>query len=132
MSRIRVFLGCSSVYKIMSLKTVFRQEPDIEIVGEAIDTVDILLEVGNSHAEVVAIDVPLSGNDSGLCSHLLAEYPEVKVFAVSEEGDRILMYETAVLRREISNTSLGNLPDLIRRSMRSMYNGWDAMRPLPS
>jgi len=132
MSRIRVFLGCSSVYKIMSLKTIFMQEPDIEIVGEAIDTVDILLEVGNSHAEVVAIDVPLSGKDSGLCSHLLAEYPEVKVFAVSEEGDRILMYETAVLRREISNTSLGNLPDLIRRSMRSLYNGWDAMRPLPS
>jgi DNA-binding NarL/FixJ family response regulator len=132
MSRIRVFIGFSSVNKIMSLKTVFMQEPDIEIVGEASDTIDILLEVGNSHAEVVAIDVPLSGKDSGLCSHLLAEYPAVKVFAVSEEGDRILMYETAVLRREIANTSLGNLPDLIRRSMRSLYNGRDAMRPLPS
>ena len=127
-----MFLGCSSVNKIMSLKTVFMQEPDIEIVGEASDTIDILLEVGNSHAEVVAIDVPLSGKDSGLCSHLLAEYPAVKVFAVSEEGDKILMYETAVLRREVSNTSLENLPDLIRRSMRSLYNGWDAMRPLPS
>ena len=131
MSRIRVFLGFSSVNKIMSLKTVFMQEPDIEIVGEATDSVDILLEVGNSHAEVVAIDVPLSGKDSGLCSHLLAEYPEVKVFAVSKGGDRILMYETAMLRSEISNTSLGNLPDLIRRSMRSINNGWDATRPLP-
>lgn len=132
MSRIRVFLGSSSVNKIIFLKTVLMQEPDIEIVGEATDTMDILLEVGNSRAEVVTINVPLSGKDSGLCSHLLAEYPELKVFAVSEEGDRILMYEAAVLRREISNTSMGNLPDLIRRSMKNLYNGWDAMRPIPS
>jgi DNA-binding NarL/FixJ family response regulator len=108
----------------MSLKTVFMQEPDIEIVGEASNIIDILLEVGNSHAEVVAIDVPLSGKDSGLCSHLLAEYPEVKVFALSEEGNRIVMYETAMVRKQASETSVEKLVDLIRHSVRGEDNGW--------
>jgi DNA-binding NarL/FixJ family response regulator len=131
MSKIKVFLGFSSVNKIMSLKTVFMQDSDIEIVGEANDAVDVLLNVSSTRAEVVVIDLPSSGKDSGLSSHLLAEYPELKVLAISEGGDKIVMYETAMLRREISNTSLGNLADLIRRSLRSLYNGQDAMRPLP-
>jgi len=116
MGKIRVLLGLSNMDRLLSLKEILIQEPDVEIVGEAIDPLDILLKVASTYAEVVVIDFPTSGKDSGLCSHILAEYPEVKVFAVSEEGDRIVNYETVILRREASNTSLENLVDLIRLS----------------
>jgi DNA-binding NarL/FixJ family response regulator len=109
-------LGLSSMDRLFPLKAMLIREPDIEIVGVAIDALDILLKVASTHAEVVVIDLPASGKDSGLCSHILAEYPEVKIFAVSEEGDRIVNYETAMLRREASDTSLENLVDLIRMS----------------
>jgi DNA-binding NarL/FixJ family response regulator len=115
----------------MSLKARLMQDPHIEIVGEATNNVEILLNVGCTRAEVAAIDLPLSGEESGLCSHLLAEYPDVKVFALSEGGDRVVIYETGVLRREVPNTSLENLTNLIRRSMRSM-DSRDAIRQLPS
>jgi DNA-binding NarL/FixJ family response regulator len=124
MARIRVLLGFSSIDKVLALKAMLMQEPDIEIVGEAIDAVDILLKVASTHAEVVAIDLPSAGKDAGLSSHILAEYPEVKILAVSEDGDRIIIYETAILRREAANTSLESLVHLIRQSMSCVNNGW--------
>jgi DNA-binding NarL/FixJ family response regulator len=124
MAIFRVLLGFSSINKVLTLKEMLMREPDIEIVGEAIDALDILLKVAGTHAEVVVIDLPSSGKDSGLCSHILAEYPEVRVFAVSEEGDRIVNYEMAMLRKEASNTSLENLVDLIHRSVSCVDTGW--------
>jgi len=124
MKRIRVLMAFSSMNRVLPLKAVLMREPDIEIVGDAIDAIDILLKVASTHAEVVAIDLPLSGKDPGLCSHILAEYPEVKILAVSEERDRIVIYETAMLRREAPNTSLENLVDLIRRTMNRVDTGW--------
>jgi hypothetical protein len=98
-------------------------EPDIQVVGEAIDAVDILLKIGRTNADAVAIDLPPSGKDAGLSSHILAEYPDVRIFAVSKGGDRIFIYETAVFRRETSQTSLESLGKVIR-SIICLDNGW--------
>ena len=92
-------------------------EPDMEIVGEADNTIDILLKVGTTHADVVAIDLPPTGEDPGLCSHLLSEYPQVKIIAISEEGDTAVTYESGVVRKYLPDMSLENLTDLIRWSM---------------
>ena len=97
----------------------------MEIVGVATDTIDVLLKVGDTHANVVAIDLPWNGKDSGLCSHLLAEYPELKIVAVSEKGDTVVLYEIVMLRRQASDTSLEKLVDLIRGSVSSVDIAWD-------
>jgi hypothetical protein len=47
----------SCIDRFLPLKAILIQEPDMEIVGEAIDTVDILLMVGNTHAEIVVADL---------------------------------------------------------------------------
>ena len=125
MSRIRVLMGLSGMDKILPLEVMLMSEPDIEIVGEAIDIVDILLKVGSTRAEVVVIDLPRCGKDSGLCSHLLAEYPDVKIMAVSEDGNRIVMYETAMVRKQTSSASVEKLVDLIRQSVRGEVNSWN-------
>ena len=91
-------------------------EPDLEIVGEVIHPIDVLLELGSTQAEVVVIDLPTSGEDPGLCSHLLAEYPEVKVVAVSPGGDTSVVYETGVTRRYLSDAS----PETLTRFIRSL------------
>ena len=43
--------------RIPTLKAMLMREPDMELVGEAIDTLDVLLQVKNTNAEVVAIDL---------------------------------------------------------------------------
>ena len=91
-------------------------EPDLEIVGEVIHPIDVLLELGSTQAEVVVIDLPTSGEDPGLCSHLLAESPEVKVVAVSTGGETSIVYETGVTRRYIPDAS----PETVAQFIRSL------------
>jgi DNA-binding NarL/FixJ family response regulator len=117
MAKVQVLLALSHFKRILDLKTLLMLEPDTEIVGEAHDTIDILLEVGSTHADVVIIDLPPTGEDSGLCSHLLAEYPQVKIIAISEIGDKVVTYEIGVVRRYVPGSSLENLVDVVRASM---------------
>jgi DNA-binding NarL/FixJ family response regulator len=124
MAKYRVLLGLSSISKNIALKSLLMHESDIEIVSQADNALDILLGITNHRAEVVVIDLPSSGKDSGLCSHILAEFPEVKILAVSEGGNRIVIYEMAMLRREESDTSLENLAHFIRKSVNYIDNGW--------
>ena len=124
MERIRVLLGLSSINRNILFKAMLMKEPDLEIVGEATDAIDILLQVASTRAEVVVIDLPSAKNDAGLSSHILTEYPETKILAVSEGRDRMVIYETSVLRWEATNTSLESLGDLIRRLMPCVDNGW--------
>ena len=90
------------------------QEPDLEIVGEVNSPIDVLLELGSTQADVVVIDLPTSGKDPGLCSHLLTEYPEVKVVAVSSGGDTSIVYETGVIQRYLPDVSLEAVTGIIR------------------
>ena len=91
-------------------------EPDLDIVGQVIHPIDALLELGSTKPEVVVIDLPTSGEDPGLCSHLLAERPEVKVVAVSSGGETSIVYETGVTRRYIPDAS----PEGVTRFIRSL------------
>ena len=89
-------------------------DPSLEIVGEVIHPIDILLELGSTQAEVVVIDLPASEEDPGLCSHLLAEYPEVKVVAVSSGGETSIVYETGIIRRYLPDASSETVTQYLR------------------
>ena len=114
--RVRILLACPDLKSTGSWEAMLTDEPDFEIVGEAIYPIDVLLELASTQAEVVVIDLPTSGEDPGLCSHLLAEYPEVKVVAVSSGGESSIVYETGVTRRYLSDAS----PETFTRFIRSL------------
>jgi len=90
-------------------RSTMSQDSEIEVIGEVDDPVAALLEAGNAQAAIVIIDLPADGVDPGLYSHLLAEYPHVKVIAVSKDGSHALKYENGIIRTEICDTSPQNL-----------------------
>lgn len=114
MARIRVLLGCARFTKANLWRTLLSQEADIELVAETSDAIATLLEIGNSQADVAVIDLPPSGEDPGLVSHILEEYPRAKVIAVSGDGERAVKYEKGIIRREIPDASPENLGEVFR------------------
>ncbi len=114
MSGIRVLLACPRLKTLDVWKFLLAQEPAIEVVGEAEDPVDILLSAGSTQADVVVIDLPTAERDPGLHSHLLAEYPQLKVIGVSSEGDSTVVYSIGIVRREAQEISLQTVTNLIR------------------
>ena len=97
------------------VRAVINREPDIEVIGEVDDPVAALVEAGNAQATVVIIDLPTNGTDPGLYSHLLGEYPNVKVIAVSKDGSQALTFEKGIIRSKICDTSPQNLTLLFHR-----------------
>lgn len=114
MPLLRVLLACPQMTMTGLWRTILSQEPGVELVGEASDAVDTLIKAGNTQATVVVIDLPSSGRDPGLCSHLLEENPQVKVVAVSQDGGRAVKYERGILKRQIKDTSPKSLINLFR------------------
>ena len=112
MPRLRILLACPDMANIEHWKTILAQDPDVELLIEAHDAIETLLAAGDARATVVVIDLPQSGQEPGLYSHLLEEYPQVKVIAVAQDGSRAIKYEKGILRREIPESLIGSPKDL--------------------
>ena len=114
MARVRVLFACPRMIRQRDWSDILSQDPDVEVVGEAEGSIDTLLKAGSTAATVVVVDLPPSGRDPGLSDHLLEEYPQIKVIAVSEDGSRALKYETGIVKANLGDTSLNSLNNMFR------------------
>jgi len=110
-------------------KTILSQDPEIEIIGEADDAVDALLAAGSTQAAVVVIDLPASGHEPGLYSHLLEEYPHVKVIAVSWDGSQAIKYERGIIKSRVQDTSPQSLKGLFHSLWTDEDPAWSDAAP---
>lgn len=96
------------------LKELSHEDPQLQIVGEADEPVDVLLKTGKAKADVVVLPQTIHGGEPGICSHLLLEYPNLVVVLVpSEVGPNLLC--RMVLYREISDASKEALRLMFRK-----------------
>ncbi len=91
LSRIRVLLVDDHVVVRQGLSHLLREEPDIEIVGEASDGQTAIEMVSQFLPDVVTIDISMPGMDGIQATKTIhAEFPDVKVIGLSmfDEGQR--------------------------------------------
>lgn len=74
-----------------ALRRALAAADDFEVVGTADTPMDLLAAAGATGADVVVID---AGGKAppGIVSHLLAEYPEIKVVGVARGGRGATVY----------------------------------------
>ena len=89
---------------------------DMEVVGEVTDPVRVLMKVRETGCNVVIVSLPESGEEPGICSHLLLEYPDLVVLAVSPVRDLAVAYRLSIDRTEIEGFSTESLVGVIRRA----------------
>ncbi len=102
------------------LRDVFKQvmsdQPDMEVVGELTDPMALLLAARQTQAEVVIVGLENS-ELPGICSHLLSEYPHIKVLGVTADGRRAFLYELRPRKVPIGEVSPLGLLDAIRTAV---------------
>lgn len=116
MKKIKVLLANKPRILRESLKDLIQGQPDMEVVAEVFDPVELLLKVGETHADVVLVELPDAAKDPGICSHLLAEYPEVLILAVSSGSGRAFLYRQTLSRQPIEQISSMGVLSAIRRA----------------
>jgi chemotaxis response regulator CheB len=72
------------------------EQPDIEVVGEATDTVDLERMVAQSKPDFVIIALDEADKRPIICDELLARSPGTKVLAVAPERNSSLFFWSVV------------------------------------
>jgi two-component system response regulator NreC len=90
MKQISVFIVDDSQIHLEGLKIVFKQDPTIQIIGEAHNKAEVMKQMPELHPEIVLLDICLEKEYDGIeiTKELTALYPETHVIILSHNKDR--------------------------------------------
>jgi DNA-binding NarL/FixJ family response regulator len=108
---IRVLLAVRAPLR-EAMREVIAAAGDCEVVGTADAPLDILLTVGASRADVVVVGAGDNGEPPGVVSHLLDEYPDVRVLCVA--ADRATVHLLRPVHVQVADISPRGLLNAIR------------------
>jgi two-component system, NarL family, response regulator DesR len=97
---------------------VVGEQPDMVVVGESSEGMELLMAVGRTGADIVVLGLHDS-ELSGIGSHLLDAYPHLKVLGLTADGRRAFLYKLRPEKVPIGEVSPQRLLAAIRVAMRS-------------
>ncbi len=122
MKKIRILL--SSRPKLLSevIRNMIEHQPDMEVVGEVLDPLQLFRASLRTPADVVII-TPLKANgEPKICHLLLVEHPLLKIVTQSEKGDVAYLYQLGMSRKCIDEPSGQSILDAIREALVTVSN----------
>ncbi|MHC4278193.1 MAG: response regulator [Planctomycetota bacterium] len=99
------------------VREIINRQNDMEVVGEAFNSVDIVEAVKETEADAVILAL----NDPryvGLGSYLLMEYPNLTILGLSPQGENVFLEQLSIRRLEIVDPSESKILDAVRRAVR--------------
>ena len=123
MRSIKVLLANDPLILREVVREIIARQPDMEVVGEILDPLGVLLAVKETEADVVVIGLRDS-EEPGLVSHLLAECPYVTVLGLASHGDTAIIVQMCLWRKEIVDPSAVNILRALRNAVREPGSAW--------
>ena len=114
MKRTKVLLAVESPILRELLGENIGKEPDLEVVDESVDPVDLLVAVGRTEADVVIQTWPASGEMPNILTHLFVEYPELLVIGLPDDSDRAVICHQTITKTEFPTVGLQDILSQIR------------------
>ena len=98
MKKIKIILASRPKMVSEVIKNLIKHEPDMEVIGEVIDPIELLRFSSKSMVDVVIVSPIKSNSEPKICKHLLAEHPPLKVITISEKGEAAYLYQSNLPR----------------------------------
>lgn len=117
MEKIRVLIANYPMMIPDEVRKLLEGQPCMEIVGDLRGPMRILQEVGRTKAD--AIILALDGiEEPGLCSQLLAVYPDLTVLGVACDMKAAFIQQLCPRRRDIIDPQSKNIVESLRAAVR--------------
>lgn len=113
---IRVILGNAPDSVRQGVRAALHEQPDIDIVAEILDPIGILMAPREIEVEVVVVE-SAEGDELGLSSHLLAEYPDLIVISALRSGDQLCIEQRLPRRDLIEEPWTEHLLECLQRAI---------------
>jgi len=117
MEKIKILL--SSRPKLLSevIRNMIEHQPDMVVVGEVIDPIQILRVASAAMVDVVIVTPLESNGEPKICRYLLAEYPLLKVVTLSAKCEAAYLYQSDLPRLRIDEPSGQSILGAIREAL---------------
>ena len=110
----RVLIANLSGQLETQLAQLIAQQPDMQLVGQAQTNLELLVLAGSGVDVVMIVDFDPVYPPPGICSHLLSEYPHLKILVVANADDTGMLYWLGLRRQQLRSVSENNLLSSIR------------------
>jgi len=114
--RMRVLLANGPEELRTYLEALLQQQSDVEVVGQIQDPIELIMAVEDTQADMVIVTLPESGEMPGICSHLLYEYPQLLILALSSDRTKACVYRQIIRTEQLPDTSDEGLLRAIRQA----------------
>jgi DNA-binding NarL/FixJ family response regulator len=117
MRKIKVLLAIRPRMLSVVVRHIVERQPDMAVVSEASDPIELGSAIRATEAEVVIITPADSDREPEICSHLLAKSPQLKIMILPAKGDTALLYESGSPKKRIDEVSEESILSAIREFM---------------
>ena len=121
MHKINVML--SSRPRLLSdvMRNLIERQPDMIIVGDVIDPIELLFALQTKSADVIII-TPLKANGyPKICVQLLKKHPQLRILILTIESEAVFIYQSGLPRKHIEKPSEQVILDAIRNQSKRRY-----------
>ena len=116
-TKIKVLLASRPKLLSEVIRYLVARQPDMEVVSEVLDPIELLLAVKATEADVVIV-TPLPANgEPHICTKLLAAYAQLKIVTQSAKGEAAYLYQSGSPKQRIEEPSEQLILGAIRESM---------------
>ena len=121
MNRIRVLLANHPMMVPDVIRQLVAEQEDMELVGDARGPMKILQETGRTKADAVIL--AHEGTDEpGLCSQLLAVYPDLTILSVTPDLASAFTQQLCTSRRDFATVQRQDIAQSLRAAVRDPCN----------
>jgi len=100
------------------IRNMVERQPNMEVVGEVLDPIELLLAARATRVDVVIVTPINSEGEPRICRHLLAEHPQLKIVTLSAKSDdTAFLYKAGSSKQRIDEPSEQSILGAIRESM---------------
>jgi DNA-binding NarL/FixJ family response regulator len=117
MDEIRILLAQFPQIMQETMRHAIELQPDMAIVGEYSNPLELLLAAREFEATAVIIAMENS-ELPGWCSHLFAEFPNITILGLTLTGEMAFVEQLCPRRREILDPTEMNIISALRRAVR--------------
>ena len=117
---VKIKLLLSSRPKLLSevIRNIIEHQPDMEVVGEVIDPIELLRVSGETPVDAVIITPLKADGEPKICHQLIKEHPRLKIVTLSAKGEAAYLYQSGVPRLCIDEPSGQSILGAIREALR--------------
>ena len=114
---IRVLLANLAGVVAELMTQAIAQQQDMVLVGQVQGSVELLL-AAQADVHIVVLGARRADPPPGICSHLLTEFPHLRVVVLARGGQVGEMYWLGLRRRKLRQPSTSSLTSVIREAYR--------------